>query len=283
MASLMYAKESIIVSTLKDIEEDHRRTQDVNLAGSNVWRSKSVQMTNNLADALLTNTKLTALNMSNCMLNDACVTKLSEVLAHNSSLFHLNLADNKLGRPGLIALGKALGTNTGLISLDLNGHRINSEVCSAFLTMYDTNVTLCKLIWKTDVSGYNLRFTELANRNTEIDRCAWHGRGAAHGAAEGPLPAPNARARPASSSSPPRPPPRPPVGRSATANLSSSCFPRGWSRRRWWRAWCPTRTTTSTGSRWARRGTWSGARSRGGGSWARSRASAGRGSGASWS
>ena len=90
MASLMYAKESIIVSTLKDIEEDHRRTQDVNLAGSNVWRSKSVQMTNNLADALLTNTKLTALNMSNCMLNDACVTKLSEVLAHNSSLFHLN-------------------------------------------------------------------------------------------------------------------------------------------------------------------------------------------------
>ena len=25
-------------------------------------------------------------------------------------------------------------------------------------------------MWKTDVSGYNLRFTELANRNTEIDR-----------------------------------------------------------------------------------------------------------------
>ena len=30
--------------------------------------------------------------------------------------------------------------------------------------------TLCKLVWKLEVGGYNLRFTELTNRNTEIDR-----------------------------------------------------------------------------------------------------------------
>ena len=69
--SLMYAKESAIMSILKDVEEDHKRTQEMNLGGSNVWKSKSVQMTNNLCDALQTNTRLTALNLSACMLNDA--------------------------------------------------------------------------------------------------------------------------------------------------------------------------------------------------------------------
>ena len=48
MVSLMYAKESMILSTLKDIEEDHRRTQEVNLMSSNVWKAKSVAMTANL-------------------------------------------------------------------------------------------------------------------------------------------------------------------------------------------------------------------------------------------
>ena len=145
MASLMYAKEATILSTLKDLEENHRRTQDVNLMGSNVWKAKSVAMTANLVDAMVPNTKLTSLNMSDCMLNDACLSKLSEMLAHNATLFHLHLANNKFSRPGLLELGKALGTNTGLISLDLSGHRINSEVCSAFLTAYDTNFTLCKV------------------------------------------------------------------------------------------------------------------------------------------
>ena len=168
--ALMYAKDSVIMSTLKDLEENHRRTQDLNLAGSNVWRSKSVQMTNNLVDALLSNTKLTALNLSNCMLNDACLVTLSTMLSHNSTIFDLNLADNKFSRPGLTSLATSLSTNSGLLSLNLSGHRINSEVCAAFLAMYNTNVTLCKLVWNPEVSGYNLRFSELALRNSEIDR-----------------------------------------------------------------------------------------------------------------
>ena len=27
------------------------------------------------------------------------------------------------------------------------------------------------VIWKLEVGGYNLKFTEITNRNTEIDRC----------------------------------------------------------------------------------------------------------------
>ena len=68
-------------------------------------------------------------------------------------------------------LGKALATNTGLMTLNLLGMRVNSEVCAAFAESLQQNMTLCKLIWKLEVSGFTLRFTELTNRNTEIDRC----------------------------------------------------------------------------------------------------------------
>ena len=75
----------------------------------------------------------------------------------------------------MIHLAKCLQDNTGLLSLDLLGHRINSEVAAAFVTAFATNMTLCKLIWKLEVGGYNLKFTELTNRNTEIDRCVRDG------------------------------------------------------------------------------------------------------------
>ena len=274
--SLMYAKESAIMSILKDVEEDHKRTQEMNLGGSNVWKSKSVQMTNNLCDALQTNTRLTALNLSACMLNDACLVTLSTMLAHNSTIFDLNLADNKFTRPGLISLATGISTNTGLITLNLSGHRINSEVCSAFLTMYDTNVTLCKLVWKTDVSGYNLRFSELAIRNGEIDRCAvelrftidhtkpekWRAlaartpRGAPPKSLHPPSYHPGLGPFPAAPTPPHSTSPSPSplfaasaAGRCARASRSMLCCPRASNRRSSWHVLCPTPMTRSTASR----------------------------------
>ena len=93
-----------------------------------------------------------------------------------SQLFDLNLSYNKFARTGLLHLAKCLTSNTGLISLDLLGHRINSEVASAFVEMFASNMTLCKLIWKLEVGGYNLKFTEMLNRNSEIDRAVRDGR-----------------------------------------------------------------------------------------------------------
>ena len=61
--SLMYAKESIVLSALKDIEENQKHMQDVNLQSSNVWKAKSLQMTTQLAEVLYNNSKLTSLNL----------------------------------------------------------------------------------------------------------------------------------------------------------------------------------------------------------------------------
>ena len=94
--SLMYAKESIVLSTLQDIAEDQKVLQEVNLQGSGVWKAKSAAMTEKLVTNLATNTRLTSLNMTDCNLNDACLTLLNGCLATNATLFHLNLSYNKV-------------------------------------------------------------------------------------------------------------------------------------------------------------------------------------------
>ena len=175
--SLMYAKESIVLSALKDIEENQKHMQDVNLQSSNVWKAKSLQMTTQLAEVLYNNSKLTSLNLQDCNINDAGLIKLTETLAHNATLFHINLSINKFARAGLLELGTAMKTNTGLISLELSGIRINGEVCAHMMEAFEVNLTLCKLVWDPEISGYNLKFTEMLNRNSEIDRMVREGKG----------------------------------------------------------------------------------------------------------
>jgi myosin-5 len=174
--SLQYAKESIVINALKDIEENQKHLQEINLHSSVVWKGKSVLMMNKLADAMLRNTKLTSINLSDCMVNDEGLRFLTAALAKNGTLFHLCLSQNKIGRPALLDLGAALATNTGLISLDLTGIRVDSSVCACFAETFNTNLTLLKLIWDPEVRAYNLKFTELLNRNCEIDRAVHDGR-----------------------------------------------------------------------------------------------------------
>lgn len=170
MGSLAHAKEAVILKVIKDVSENDKRTQDLDVSGSNVWKGKSVVMTNSLADALHDNTSLTLLNLSMCNVGDGALIKLADAIQYNSTLFTLDLSDNKLSRPGLMHFAKCLADNTGLINLDLTGHRINSEVAMAFTEAFKVNMTLCKLLWKLEVGGFTLKFTELTNRNVEIDR-----------------------------------------------------------------------------------------------------------------
>ena len=104
MASLQFAKESILLKAIQDVADNDKRTQELELTGSTVWKSKSVMLTASLADALLNNTKLTALNLSECNVGDGALCKLADAIQHNATLYDLNLARNKLGRPGLVHL-----------------------------------------------------------------------------------------------------------------------------------------------------------------------------------
>ena len=126
--SLQFAKETVLLSTIKLVAENDKRTQSLDLSGAVTWQAKSAALTASLSDALMANTKLTALNLSRCNIGDVAAGKLAEALKHNATLFELDLSDNKLGRPGLITLASALSTNVGLEKLVLTGHRINSDV-----------------------------------------------------------------------------------------------------------------------------------------------------------
>ena len=68
--SLQYAKESIVLSALKDVEENQKHMQEVNLSSSIVWKGKSLEMTTKLAAILIQNTRLTALNLTDCNIHD---------------------------------------------------------------------------------------------------------------------------------------------------------------------------------------------------------------------
>ena len=173
--SLQYAKESIVLSALKDIEENQKHMQEVNLHSSVVWKGKSLEMTTRLSEVMVNNSKLTSINMTDCNINDAGLTKLAATLSINATLFHLNLSNNKFGRPALLELGKSLRSNTGLMSLELSGIRVDGAVCACFIETFEANYTLCKLVWDPEISGYNLKFTEMLNRNSEIDHAVRNG------------------------------------------------------------------------------------------------------------
>ena len=58
-------------------------------------------------------------------------------------------------------MGKAMATNKGLISLELSGIRVDGSVCDCFIHAFESNFTLCKLVWDPESSGFNLKFTEM--------------------------------------------------------------------------------------------------------------------------
>ena len=86
MANLQYAKESILLKTLQDVADNDKRTQTLELSGSVVWKGKSAVMTASLADALLNNTKVTALNLSECNIGDQGLMKLADAISGNATV-----------------------------------------------------------------------------------------------------------------------------------------------------------------------------------------------------
>ena len=86
MASLQYAKESIVLKVLQDVADDDKRTQTLELTSSVVWKGKSAAMTASLADALLENTKVTALNLSDCNIGDNGLISLADSIKENGTV-----------------------------------------------------------------------------------------------------------------------------------------------------------------------------------------------------
>ena len=102
-----------------------------------------------LANALQTNTTLTVLNLRG---NNLGAAVLANALQTNITLTFLGLSANNLGADGVAALANALQTNTTLIALNLSHNNLGADGVPALANALQTNTTLTVL----DLSGNNL-------------------------------------------------------------------------------------------------------------------------------
>ena len=130
------------------------------------------------AKALESNTACTDLNLSACNIDDAGVAALAKGLSANSGLQTLNLEGNTIKDGGAQELAKALATNKHLSTLNLlnqKGSRFGDSTLGEFLTMFETNVTLLKIVWRLE-SRQSFRLTKMLTRNNDIARRIKEGR-----------------------------------------------------------------------------------------------------------
>lgn len=142
------------------------------LSNNAVMQMKVAELVPQLAAALATNTTCRELNLSGCDINDAACEHLASALLQNTTLCHLNLEANRVDNKGACQLAAAIAQNRGLMLLNLmsqKGSRFGDTTLTEFLKVFETNVTLLKIVWRLE-SRQSFRLTKMVTRNNEIDR-----------------------------------------------------------------------------------------------------------------
>jgi len=142
------------------------------MGGSAIFQMKAEEKTAEFCTAMLGNTAVTCLKMKNCNINDTCATLLGEMLANNTSITEADLSSNAFKEDGGIAIANGLAQNVALRQLDLMSIPAlgrSERVLRAFINMYDSNLTLKKVIWRLEHPLANT-LAKLMTRNNSIDR-----------------------------------------------------------------------------------------------------------------
>lgn len=167
---------------------------------------KSLENTIALSDALKKNTVVKTLVLRECEITDAGAEALGQALAENQCIEELDLQQNHLSSRGIISLAQGLRSNHSVKTLNLmtQNHKLGEDALEGFIAMFQSNMTLTKLMWKVD-SRRAWEVSKLITRNVEIAR-----RGAPEGVMPTPKPAPSPAPKPAPASTPaPTPAPTP--------------------------------------------------------------------------
>ena len=97
-----------------------------------------------IAKALVhtSSTALTSLNISSCPIWDEGVTAISQSLQNNTTLTNLDISGNHIGDEGATAIGQSLWTNTALTCLDISNNSFGDEGATAIAQALQSNSTL---------------------------------------------------------------------------------------------------------------------------------------------
>lgn len=146
--------------------------ETLDLTKSASFRMKSVENTLALCEALKKNTVIKTVVLRECDIVDAGVEAIGEVLGENHHIEELDLQTNKVSTKGAISLAQALAKNKGVRTLNLMNQSqqcMGEDALEAFIKMFDSNLTLTKLMWKVD-SRRAWELSKLLTRNVEIHR-----------------------------------------------------------------------------------------------------------------
>lgn len=125
-----------------------------------------------LSEALCNNTVITTVVLRECEIVDAGAEAIAQALEQNSTIVELDLQQNRITTSGVVRLVVGISKNKGLRTLNLltQAQRVLGEACiEAFISAFEHNITLTKLIWKVD-SRRSWELAKLITRNVEIQK-----------------------------------------------------------------------------------------------------------------
>lgn len=122
-----------------------------------------------LCAALENNTHVTEVHLKRCALSTFDMSFVAKMLRVNKTVKVLDLENNKIDNNGAIVLAEGLRSNYTLVELNLlgQGSEFGDPTLTAFVQLFDYNVTLTKVIWRLN-SRKSFAINKLIVRNVSI-------------------------------------------------------------------------------------------------------------------
>lgn len=154
---------------MEQLKRNDAKLTNLNL---NNHRDVTVEILEDVAKALKSNTNLKHLQLANTQMTDKTAKIFAEALSKNKTLESINLESNFLTGDGIMAIMKVLETNTNLTALRLANQSaiIGSQVEQKIVTSLEKNSTLLVFGMSFDTQGPRIRAAELMVRNNDSIR-----------------------------------------------------------------------------------------------------------------
>lgn len=132
-----------IRNVLPLVEKNSKDITEIDFSSPNeIHNDESVRL---LSQALITNTQVTKLNLSNNIIGDIGACILADLLAANNTIREVSLRKNSIGNRGTQKLGDVLRSNTTLVFLDLSDNMMDNEAVEAYPDMLRVNHVIKKI------------------------------------------------------------------------------------------------------------------------------------------
>ncbi len=143
----------------------------VNFNENTVFAMKHSEYCEALFAGLSTNTHVTEVHLKRCALSTFDMNFVAKALTKNTTIRVLDLENNKIDNNGAIVLAEGLMSNSTLIELNLlgQGSEFGDPTLTAFVQLFDHNITLTKVIWRLN-SRKSFAINKLIVRNNTIKK-----------------------------------------------------------------------------------------------------------------